>query len=371
MTVTFVLSEEQEELRHVVRSFLAEVSPPQRVRELMESDPGYDPAVWRRMATELGLHGLALPEDVGGSGFGWVELGLVFEEMGRVLLCAPFLSTVALAAGALQAAGDGDDLLAGIASGGTVATLAVTEDNGSWRADGVALAARPGAGGWVLDGHKAYVVDGLAAGLVLVAARSPSGVGLFAVDGAAPGLRREPMAAMDLTRPLARLEFASTPARLIGPDGGGWPAVETAHALGVVALAAEQVGGAQRALELSIEYALSRRQFGRPIGSFQAIKHRLADLLTEVEAARSTAAYAAFAASRDDRDELLIAAALAHAACSEAYVHVAGECIQVHGALGFTWEHDAHLYFKRAKASSLLFGDPALHRALLADRLGI
>src|SRR5205807_565810 len=192
-------------------------------------------------------------------------------------------------------------------------------------------------------------------------------------DGDAPGLGRQPMAAMDLTRTLARLEFAATPARLIGVEGQGWPVVQAAHALGAVALAAEQVGGAQRCLEMALDYARSRQQFGRPIGSFQAVKHKLADRLTEVEAARSTAAYAAWAASAggDDGRELLVAASLAHTACSEAYLHVAGDSIQIHGALGFTWEHDAHLYFKRAKSSALLFGDPAFHRGRLADHLGL
>lgn len=325
----------------------------------METGEGYDATVWRRMASELGLQGLA------GRPSAWVELGLVFEEMGRALVGAPFLGTV-VAAEALLACGEGDRYMPDIASGDLVATLAVVEDVGRWDATGVACrASETASDGWRLDGHKSYVLDGCVAGLVLVAARTDDGaVRLFAVDG---GFVATPLSTLDLTRKLARIQFSGTPARLIGD----WAAVERALALGAVALAAEQLGGAQRCLEMALEHAKERRQFGRPIGGFQAIKHRFTELLRHVESARSTAGYAAMAAAEDDPGELLMAASLAKAACSEAYLHVAAENIQLHGAVGFTWDHDAHLYFKRAKSSALLFGDATYHRSLLADRLGL
>ena len=359
-----MLSEEQEELRRIVRSLLAPSSP----RATMETGSGYDPVLWRRMAGELGLHGLAIPEEHGGMGFSWVELALAFEEMGRALYCGPFLSSVGLAAGAVLAAGDGLDLLAGIASGEVIATLAVCEASGRWDEAGVRCEA---SGAWVLNGEKWFVLDGHVADLILVAARGPDGVGLFAVDGGAPGLSRHPQPTMDLTRRLARLTFASSPARLIGRPGGGWAAVEAGLALGCVALAAAEVGGAQRCLDLSVEHARTRHQFGRPIGTFQGVKHKCADDLLQLESARSTATHAAWAASQDDAHELAVASSLAKVACSEAYLKAAADCIQIHGAMGFTWEHDAHLYFKRAKSSALLFGDPTWHRGLLADHLGL
>jgi alkylation response protein AidB-like acyl-CoA dehydrogenase len=369
-----VLSEEQEVLQQVVRAFLADTSPPSAVRRLMESEEGCDPAVWRQMADQMGLPGLAIPDEYGGLGFGWVELGLVFEEMGRALLCSPFLATVGLAAGALLATRDASasaDFLPGIAAGETIATLAVVEEAGRWDESGVGLKAVAAAGGWALAGHKTHVLDGMIADLLLVAARTPGGVSLFAVDGQAEGLRRTPLSTMDLTRKQARVEFVGTPARLVGPEGGGWPAVRKGLALGTVALGAEQVGGAGRCLEMALDHAKQREQFGRPVGSFQAIKHKCADLLVHLEAARSAAGYAAWAAAEADEEELLLASSLAKASCSDAYQQVASENIQIHGAIGFTWEHDAHLYFKRAKSSALLFGDPTYHRSLLADCLGI
>jgi alkylation response protein AidB-like acyl-CoA dehydrogenase len=384
----FVFSEEQEELRRVVRAFLDDMSPVSEVRRLMETAEGYDPSVWDVIAGQLGLPGMAVPERWGGSGFGILDLVLVFEEAGRSLLCAPLLASAVLAAGALLCSGDEDacdEWLPALAAGEVIGTLAVCEDGGWWDEAGVALVAAPASGGsWSLDGTKSYVVDGLAAGLLLVAARTAEGVGLFAVAGDAPGLGREPLGVMDLTRKLARLTFSGTPARLVGEVGAGWTPVERALALAAAALGAEQVGGAQQCLDMTVAHARTRVQFDRPIGSFQAIKHKCADVLVAVEEARSAAYYAGWAADRalasgaagaggDPAawDECLLAASLARAACSPAYLRAAGECVQVHGALGFTWEHDAHLYLKRAKASSLLFGDPAYHRDLLGRRLGL
>jgi alkylation response protein AidB-like acyl-CoA dehydrogenase len=371
--VNFAFSEEQEELRRSVRRFLDDKSPISEVRRLMETTEGYDPAVWAQMGSQLGLQGLAIPEEHGGSGFTYVELIVVLEEMGRSLLCAPYFSTVALAANAILSSGDDaakKELLPGIASGDAIATLGFTEDNGRWDEGGITTAATRAGDGWTLDGHKMFVLDGHVANLVVVAARTPAGLSLFAVDGNAPGLTRTPLATMDQTRKQARLELSGTPARLIGADGGAAPGLSKTLDLAAVALAAEQVGGAQRCLDMSVEYAKQRVQFGRPIGSFQAIKHKCADMLLEVESAKSAAYYAGWAAA-EASDELPVVASLAKAYCSDAYFHAAAENIQIHGGIGFTWEHDAHLYFKRAKSSELLLGDPTYHRELLAQRIGL
>jgi alkylation response protein AidB-like acyl-CoA dehydrogenase len=371
--VNFAFSEEQEELRSSVRRFLDDKSPIPEVRRLMETTDGYDPAVWAQMANQLGLQGLAIPEEHGGSGFTYVELIVVLEEMGRSLLCAPYFATIALAGNAILTSGDDaakKELLPGIATGDTIATLAFTEDNGRWDEGGITTTATRAGDGWTLDGHKMFVLDGHVANLLVVAARTPAGLGLFAVEGDAPGLTRTPLATMDQTRKQARLELAGTPGRLIGADGGASAGLSRTLDLAAVALAAEQVGGAQRCLDMSVEYAKERVQFGRPIGSFQAIKHKCADMLLEVESAKSAAYYAGWAAA-ESSDELPVVASLAKAYCSDAYFHAAAENIQIHGGIGFTWEHDAHLYFKRAKSSELLLGDPTYHRELLAQRIGL
>jgi alkylation response protein AidB-like acyl-CoA dehydrogenase len=371
--VNFAFSDEQEELRSAVKRFLAEKSPESEVRRLMETTEGYDPAVWSQMADQLGLQSLTIPEAYGGSGFSYVELIVVLEEMGAALICAPYFSSVALAANAVLTSQDEDSmkyLLPGIASGETIGTLAITEDNGRWDLEGIGCEAKGSGKEWTLNGHKSFVIDGHTAHLIVVAARTPNGISLFGVKGDADGLTRTPLPTMDQTRKQARLEFADTPAYLIGADGGAAAGLSKTLDLAAVALAAEQVGGAQRCLDSSVEYAKTRIQFGRPIGSFQAIKHKCADMLLEVESAKSAAYYAGWAAA-EDSDELPVVASLAKSYCSEAYFHAAAENIQIHGGIGFTWEHDAHLYFKRAKSSELLLGDPSYHRELLAQRIGI
>ena len=305
-TMNFAFSEEQDELRKSVRRFLEDKSPETEVRRLMETTEGYDSAVWTQMAEQLGLQSLIIPEQFGGSGFSYVELIVVLEEMGAALLCAPFFSTVALATNAILTSGDQsaeEYLLPGIAAGETIGTLAFTEDSGRWDADGITLAATKTGEGWSLNGHKSFVIDGHVAGLVLVVGRTAAGLSLFGVKGDADGLTRTPLATMDQTRKQARLEFADTPAWLIGTDGGAGAGLSKTLDLAAVALAAEQVGGAQRCLDSSVEYAKTRIQFGRPIGSFQAIKHKCADMLLEVESAKSAAYYAGWAAA-EDSDEL-------------------------------------------------------------------
>ncbi len=371
--MNFAFSEEQEELRKVVRDFLNAKSSEATVRELMETDSGYDAAVWSQMGEQMGLQGLIIPEEFGGSGYSYVELIVVLEEMGRRLLCAPYFATVALAANTLLHSGDDAakaEYLPGIASGETIATLAFTEANGRWDESGITLEASGSGSDYTLTGEKMYVLDGTIANLILVAAKTAGGVSLFAVQGDASGLTREGLSTMDQTRKQARLTFDATPAKLIGTEGGGWAVLSQVLDLAAVALAAEQVGGAQECLEMAVQYAKDRVQFGRPIGSFQAIKHKCADMLLEVESAKSAAYYAGWCAS-ELNDELPSVASLAKSYCSEAYFHTTAENIQIHGGIGFTWEHPAHLYFKRAKSSELFLGDPTYHRELLAQRIGI
>ena len=371
--MNFAFTEEQEELRKTVRQFLEAKSPETAVREQMETEAGFDPAVWNQMGEQLGLQGLAIPEQYGGSGYSFVELGIVLEEQGRALLCAPFFSTVVLAANALLQSGDEaakSAYLPGIASGETIAALAFTEPSGKWDESGITMEASGSGSDFTLTGTKMFVLDGHTASLVIVAARTAKGVSLFTVAGDAAGLTRTALSTMDQTRKQAKLEFANTPATLLGTEGEGWKVLDTVLDLAAVGLAAEQGGGAQKVLEMAVEYAKVRVQFGRPIGSFQAIKHKCADMLLEVESAKSAAYYGMWCAA-EMNDELPSVASLAKAYCSEAYFHATAENIQIHGGIGFTWEHPAHLYFKRAKSSELLFGDPTYHRELLAQRIGI
>jgi acyl-CoA synthetase (NDP forming)/alkylation response protein AidB-like acyl-CoA dehydrogenase len=370
------ITAEQRDLRESVRRFLAERAPMTRVRELMETADTTDAGVWRQAGVQLGLQAIAIPEEYGGAGFSFAEQAVVLEELGGALYGGPYLASAVLAATALLASEDEGarrDLLPGIASGQTVATLAFTEDDGSWDPESIRLAAAKNGPGWRLDGHKSFVLDGNAANLILAVAATdhgPSSLSLFAVDGTAKGLSRRALPTLDQTRRLARLEFSDVPGRLIGSPGAGKAALDHTLDVAAVALAAEQLGGAQRALDMAVEYAKIRRQFGRPIGSFQAIKHRCADLLLEVESLRSAVGYAA-AAVAEGSTEVPVLAALVKAYASEVYSHVAGENIQIHGGIGFTWEHDAHLYLKRAKASELFLGDASYHRERLATRIGL
>ena len=371
--MNFAFSEEQEELRNIVRQFLEAKSSEADVREQMETERGYDPDVWAQMAEQLGLQSLTIPEEFGGQGYGYVELIVVLEEMGRSLLCAPYFSSVVLAANTVMQSGDDAAkaaILPGIASGETIATVAFTEPNGRWDESGIEAIATNDGGTWKISGTKSYVIDGHTANVIIVAARTAAGVSLFSVSGDAAGLTRTALATMDQTRKQAKLEFSNVEGTLVGADGAGWNVLSTVLDLAAVGLAAEQVGGAQMCLDMAVQYAKDRVQFGRPIGSFQAIKHKCADMLLEVESAKSAAYYAGWCAS-ELNDELPAVASLAKAYCSDAYFHASAENIQIHGGIGFTWEHPAHMYFKRAKSSELLFGDPTYHRELLAQRIGI
>jgi alkylation response protein AidB-like acyl-CoA dehydrogenase len=371
----FSFTPEQDEFRANLRRFLADRSPTKEVRRLMETEAGWERETWRRMNTELGLTAVRIPEAHGGHGFGFSEQCIVLEEMGRALLCAPYLATV-LAAGAIMNAGGADDLLPGIAAGDTVATLAVAEDSGRWEAEATTLTATRRGEGFVLDGHKSFVLDGATADLIVALARAPGstgedGLSLFAVAGDASGLERRGLQVLDPTRKLARLAFRGTPARLIGSEGAAAAPHARTMAEAAVCLANEMVGGAERLREDALAYAMMRMQFGKPIASFQSMKHKQADMLMEVELAKAAAYYAA--AALDDGDADLVAtASLAKAAASDAYTQTAIHAVQIHGGIGFTWDNDTHLWFKRAKASEVLFGDAHLHRermmqAMLAE----
>jgi len=383
-------NEELGALREAVRDFLADKSPESAVRATMET--GYDPAVWEQLARQLRLTGLVLPDDHGGDGFGLTELEVVLEEMGAALLVSPFFGTVVLAAQALLASADKAACaryLPGIADGRTTATLAVAEASGSWDAATVETRAErvkgdgpagteggsppcpeDAAEGWALTGKKSFVIDGSTADLILVAARTAAGLALFAVDRGAPGLHAGPMTALDPTRPLSVLTFDRVPALLVGGEGQGGALIGQVLDIACAGLAAEQAGGARRCLEMAAGYARTRFQFGRAIGSFQAVKHKCADMLARVELAEAAAREAARLAD-EAAAAFPVSAATAHITCSQAYMFAAAENIQVHGGIGFTWEHPAHLYFRRAKSSELLFGGPAAYHERLLARLGI
>lgn len=371
----FSFSSEQEELRGYAQQWLAANSASADVRNLMGGELGYDPDGWKAMA-DMGWQAMAIPEQYGGAGFGFLELFVLLEEQGKALYPSPFFSTVVLAANALLIGGSDAQCqkwLPSIAAGELVATVAHVEPAGSWEVDAIESTATEDDQGWLLNGTKGFVLDGHTAGLLLVAARTEDGIDLFACPGDAAGVSTRPLDTMDQTRRQAEVVFDGVrlPASArLGRPGSGSDTLSGVYDIAAVALAAEQVGGAQKCLDMAVEYAKQRRQFGRPIGSFQAIKHKCADMLVDLEAARSAAYYAAWAISVASPETATVVP-LAKAFCSEAFFHCASDNIQIHGGIGFTWEHDAHLYFKRAKSSDLMFGSPALHRRRLAVALGL
>ncbi|HEX2942312.1 MAG TPA: acyl-CoA dehydrogenase family protein [Rhodopila sp.] len=365
----FSFTSEQEEFRSVLRRFLEEKSPPTLVRRLMETDAGWDRAAWRDLNQQLGLAAIHIPETYGGQGFSFIELGIVLEEMGRALLCAPYFSSTVLAATAIMNAAteaQKRDLLPPIAAGDIIATLACTEPNGQWDAGGVAATATPVSGGFRLQGVKSFVVDGHTADQIIVLARrpgssGPDGLSFFIVPGDAPGLTRRALKVLDPTRKLAMLTFDAVEATLLGEEGAAAAPFARTMTQAAVCLANEMVGGAEKLRVSALDYANLRVQFGRAIASFQSMKHKQADMLLDVELAKSAAYHAASAAADDDPD-LPAVASLAKAAASEAYMQTAIHTIQIHGGIGFTWDNDTHLWFKRAKASEVFLGDPAYHR---------
>jgi alkylation response protein AidB-like acyl-CoA dehydrogenase len=366
----FSFTGEQEEFRSVLRRFLEEKSPPTVVRRLMETEAGWDRDSWREINEQLGLSAVHIPEAYGGQGFGFIELGIVLEEMGRALLCAPYFASTVLAATAIMNAGteaQKRELLPAIATGETIATLAFTEPNGRWDAEGIETKV---GGKYRLNGVKSFVLDGQTADLIVVVARGEKGLSFFTVPGDAPGLTRRALKVMDPTRKQARLEFRDVQAELLGEEGGGAAPFARTMVQAAVCLANEMVGGAERLRQQALDYANLRVQFGRTIASFQTMKHKQADMLVDVELAKSAAYCAAQAAAEDDA-ELPALASLAKATAAEAYMQTAIHTIQIHGGIGFTWDNDTHLWFKRAKSSEVFLGDPAYHRELMMRAWGV
>ncbi len=373
----FSFSPEQHEFRSNLRRFLADRSSTKEVRRLMDTDAGWERDAWQKLNAELGLTAVRIPEEYGGHGFGFGEHCIVLEEMGRALLCAPYFATTVLAAGAILNAGtraDKSELLPGIAEGDTIATLAATEDNGGWDAASTALTATQTGGGYKLNGHKSYVLDGHTADIVIVLGRAPgstgeTGLSFFIVQGDAPGLTRRVLKTMDPTRKMARLTFDNVDAKLLGEQGAAAEPFAKTMREAAVCLANEMAGGAERLREDALAYAKLRVQFGRQIASFQSMKHKHADMLLDVEMTKSAAYYAAAALDDGDAD-VAATASLAKASACETYLQTAIHAIQIHGGIGFTWDNDTHLWFKRAKSSEVLFGDAHHHREQMMRHWG-
>jgi alkylation response protein AidB-like acyl-CoA dehydrogenase len=359
----FLQSDEQRALRGAVADVLARHSSEAQVRTLMVTDTGFDPTVWRELAA-MGLTGLLIDAEYGGAGAGPVEMGIAMEEMGRALLVSPFLSTAVLVPSLLAETGDVAEcaaVLPRIAAGDLIATVAFAEDGSARVPATIATAAGAIGDAWHVTGYKHFVLDGQSANLLYVLAGTDAGPAVFAVDAGVSGLDVTPLTTVDLTRKQCRVQFVDTPARLVGELGAGVEAFVAALDHSAVALLSEQAGGARRTVELATEYAKTRYQFGRAIGSFQAVKHMCADMLLEAESAVSAARFvaASFAGQAPARIADL---ALAQAYCSDAFVFVAATNIQVHGGIGFTWEHPAHLYLRRARSDAQLLGNPSWHR---------
>ena len=383
----FAFTEEHLMIRDSAGRFLAQASDSHAVRAAMMRPDGHDPDVWQRIGQELFWPALMVPERFGGMGLGFVELAILMEQSGRFLLGSPLFATACMATPALLM-GNNEALqaqwLEAIASGNTRATLAFASVAGL-EADSVQAVAEPQGDGWTVSGHYAQVIDGACADVLIIAARAPGshgaqGIRLFALPGTAPGVIATPLPTMDQTRRLARIDLhqvqVNTAQQLCGPDQG-WTVLRDTLLISAIGLAAEQTGGAQQALDLTLAYIAERRQFKRTIASFQAIKHRCADMMLHVECARSAAYYAACVAQErlapagdaNVAKELELAAATAKIHASEVFFLCAAASIQLHGGVGFTWEYDPHLYFKRARASEQLLGNPALHRERIAGHL--
>ena len=361
--------EERTALQDAVVRLLADQSTEADVRRAMQTERGYDSELWSQLA-EMGVVGLIIDEAFGGAGAGPLELEAVMEAAGASLLCSPLLASSVVAAGLLQALTDEEAkarLLPGLASGETIATAALTGDAGTWAQDAVSVTAAVAGDTPLLSGVASYVIHGQNADLLLVLARADDELAVFEVDPKASGVSVAPLPTFDHTLRLARIVFERAPGRRL--QGPAWPAAQKAMNLALVALAGEQAGGSQRCLGFTVDYAKNRYQFGRAIGSFQAIKHMAADLLLETESAFSAARSAA-AKLAEGAEDAEAAVSLAAFACAEAFTRTTADAVQMHGGIAFTWEHPAHLYLRRARADAQLFGTPAAHRERFLQALG-
>jgi alkylation response protein AidB-like acyl-CoA dehydrogenase len=365
-------------LRRSAREFLVKECNSKFVRNQMESPDAFDPALWKKLA-DLGWTALGIPEQYGGVGT-FLDLVVVLEEAGRALLPGPFFATMGLAVPVLIEAGteaQKKEVLSAIAEGSGRATLAFTEATGRWDADSIKLAAKPAGDGWQLDGVKHFVPDAAVADYMLVAARTrgegEDGITLFLIKGKPKGMTVTPLEAMDQTRRWSQVSFENVKldtGTVMSSAHNAWPSLTRALEWATAGLCAEMIGGGQKVLETSTDYAKTRQQFGKPIGIYQAVSHKLADMLVQSESARSATYYAAWTVDADAPDRSL-ASSIAKAYVSDAYRKIAGDGIQVHGGIGFTWEHDLHLYLKRAKASEVTLGDATYHRELVAQALDL
>lgn len=370
----FGFSEEQDMLRKSVRDFLEAKSPVTRVRELMDSDGGFDRDLWRA-AGQLGWFAMLAPEAHGGAGQSIVDVVVIAEELGRLVQPGPFLPANVVALALSERGTDEQQAahLPGLLNGETTAAWAIAEPGRAWDAAGVELEATPSGDGFRLDGVKTYVQDAASADVILVTARHNGGLAQFLVDATADGVRADPLKTLDLTRSLCKVHFegVTVPAdRVIGDPGGDEE--QTARQLMAAAIitCAESVGGAQQVLDMTVEYAKNRVQFDRPIGSFQAIKHKCANMLMWLEASKAATYYAALA-FQDGMDDLAEAVSIAKSYVGDAYAAIAGEGLQVHGGIGFTWEHDVHLYLRRSKSNQVLWGEPSWHRERICELVGV
>ncbi len=355
-------------LREAVGDLIAGSGGIAAARRRLEAGPGYDEQAWRLLGADMGLAGLGLAEDLGGAGGGLAELTVVAEELGRSLLPVPFFSSTVLAGQILSRCPDtAGDVLARLSAGTELAAFAGTDSDGCWRPERLPVEAEAEEGTCRLRGTAEFVLDGANAAHLVVAARTPSGCDLFLVGGDSEGVQRRALATLDPTRGQASVSFDGAAGTPLTTGGRGAGAVEAALNVVLVVLAAEQVGGAAACLDMAVEYAKIRHQFSRPIGSFQAIKHKLADLLLLVEMGRSAIDRALLV--EQDPPRLAEAAAVAKIWCSDAFTTVTTENVHIHGGIGFTWEHDAHLYFRRARADEGLLGDATVHRERLATLL--
>jgi len=355
-------------LREAVRDLVAGSGGVAAARRRLEAPAGYDEHAWRLLGTEMGLAGLGLPESAGGAGGGMAELTVVAEELGRSLLPVPFLSSTVLAGQVLARCRDVPGaVISALASGTALAAFVGVDADGCWRPDQVPVQARQ-ADGWRLDGTADFVLDGTSAQHLVVAARGPAGCDLYLVDAGESGVQRQALETLDASRAQARVVLTGASAMALTSGGEGAAIVDAALDVVLVVVAAEQVGGAAACLDMALDYAKVRTQFSRPIGSFQAIKHKLADVLVLVEMGRSAIDRALTV--EDDPARLADAAAVAKVWCSDAYTAAATENVHINGGTGFTWEHDAHLYFRRARADQVLLGDATVHRERLASLFG-
>ena len=381
----FAFTEEQEMIRDTAAAFLAEVSTSEAIRQAMATERGYDPELWQRICGEMYWQAIHVPEAYGGMGLGYVEVVAMMEQMGRYLLCSPFFSTVCLASNALLVAGSDEQKshwLGKLCAEGLTATVAFNGGVNRWDAQCVTASYRREGDAFLLNGDYRYVIDGHTSELLIVAAREEGsqgeqGLSLFLLPADSAGVSTKWLPTMDQARKQASVcltDVALSADALLGETGQGWTALSEVINLASVALAAEQVGGCQQLLDMTVDYTAERVQFNRPIASFQAVKHKAADMMLQTEVARSGVYYAACVAQEaleggELAAELPEAASVAKSYCSDAYFAIAGDALQLFGGVGFTWEYDVHLYFKRAKSSEHLLGNGAVHRERLAALL--